>query len=450
MGGALPYSELDVTALLDSHGERLYLYFWLMLGDELSATRALTDTIIGVLPDPDHRELFTVARRVCRQYQPVPAALSAGAGVATLAALTIVALRRLDPDDREICVLGAPRYHLDDADLAAVLGTWTVDALRPRAAAAFGSELAACAAEAGLEQGGNLAGQALRQLGSDAVAVPYDQIVPLATDAVLEGLREGIRTRVTVPAEAVPPVDALPLDALPLDARRTGPRAIVTFAGIQEAERLTVPLPRAPASESGRPGRRGRQALVGMVLAGAIPAAIAGVMASAGHSAHTGHSVHGALQPVPQAAPPSGVPRSTAPSATSSPSQVQGTRAGVSGDQSAPAATMPAGAPIATAPSRVVTPAPTHSRRVKVTTSPTAPTMSPTPTVSPTVTLTTPASPTPSPPATTKLAERRRARGPITWREVEALDPPAEEPRTACLAWLAPHRQGGRDHTFVP
>jgi hypothetical protein len=132
MGGALPYSELDVTALLDSHGERLYLYFWLMLGDELSATRALTDTIIGVLPDPDHRELFTVARRVCRQYQPVPAALSAGAGVATLAALTIVALRRLDPDDREICVLGAPRYHLDDADLAAVLGTWTVDALRPR------------------------------------------------------------------------------------------------------------------------------------------------------------------------------------------------------------------------------------------------------------------------------------------------------------------------------
>jgi len=106
MGGALSYSELDVTALLDSHGERLYLYFWLMLGDDLSATRALTDTIIGVLPDPHHRELFTVARRVCRQYRPVPAALSAEAGVATLAAVTIVALRRLDPDEREICVLG--------------------------------------------------------------------------------------------------------------------------------------------------------------------------------------------------------------------------------------------------------------------------------------------------------------------------------------------------------
>jgi len=395
MGGALPYSELDVTALLDSHGERLYLYFWLMLGDELSATRALTDTIIGVLPDPDHRELFTVARRVCRQYQPVPA-LSAGAGVATLAALTIVALRRLDPDDREICVLGAPRYHLDDADLTAVLGTWTVDALRPRAAAAFGLELAACAAEAGFEQDGNLAWQALRQLGSEAVAVPYDQIVPLATDAVLEGLREGIRSRVTGPAEAVPP-----LDALPLDARRTGPRAVVTFAGIQEAERPTVPLPRVPASESGRPGRRGRQALVGMALAGAIPAAIAGVMATAGHSAPTSHSVHSGLQPVPQAAPPSGVPRSTAPRATSPPAQVQGSGAGASGDQSAPAATMPAGAPIATAPSQIVTPAPTHSKMVKVTTSPTAPTMSPTPTVSPTVSPTTPASPTPSPRATT-------------------------------------------------
>jgi len=399
MGGALPYSELDVTALLDSHGERLYLYFWLMLGDELSATRALTDTIIGVLPDPDHRELFTVARRVCRQYQPVPA-LSAEAGVATLAALTIVALRRLDPDDREICVLGAPRYHLDDADLAAVLGTWTVDALRPRAAAAFGSELAACAAEAGFEQDGNLAWQALRQLGSEAVAVPYDQIVPLATDAVLEGLREGIRTRVTSPAEAVPPQDALPLDA-----RRTGPRAIVTFAGIQEAERPTVPLPRMPASERGRPGRRGRQALVGVALAAAIPAAIAGVagvIVSAGHSAHTGHSVQSGPQPVPQAAPPSGVHRSTAPPATSPPAQVQGSGAGAPGDQRAPAATMPAGAPIATAPSQVVTPAPTHSEQVKVTTSPTAPTMSPTPTVSPTVPPTTPASPTPSLPATTK------------------------------------------------
>lgn len=397
MGGALPYSELDVTALLDSHGERLYLYFWLMLGEELSATRALTDTIIGVLPDPDHRELFTVARRVCRQYQPVQAALSAEAGVATLAAVTIAALRRLDPDDREICVLGASRYHLDDADLAAVLGTWTVDALRARAAAAFASELAACAAEAGLEQNGNLAGQALRQLGSEALAVPYDQIVPLATDTVLEGLREGIRTRVTVPAEAVPP-----LDALPLDARRTGPRAIVTFAGIQGAERPAVPLRRVPARESGRPGRRGRQALVGMALAGAIPAAIAGVMASAGHSAPTSHSVQSGPQLVPSAAPPSGVHRSPAPFAISSPAQAQGAGAGASGEQSAPAATMPAGAPIATAPSPVVTPAPTHSKRVKVTTSPTAPTMSPTPTVSPTVPTTTPASPTPSPRATTK------------------------------------------------
>jgi len=396
MSGALPYSELDVTALLDSHGERLYLYFWLMLGDELSATRALTDTIIGVLPDPDHRELFTVARRVCRQYQPVPA-LSAKAGVATLAALTIVALRRLDPDDREICVLGAPRYHLDDADLAAVLGTWTVDALRPRAAAAFGSELAVWAAEAGFEQDGNLAWQALRQLGSDAIAVPYDQIVPLATDTVLEGLREGIRTRVTGPAEAIPP-----LDALPLDARRTEPRAIVTFAAIQEAERPTVPLPRVPASESGRSGRRGRQALVGVALAAAIPAAIAGVIASAGHSAHTSHSVQSGPQPVPQAAPPSGVPRSTAPPAISPPAQVQGSGAGAPGDQRAAAAPMPAGAPIATAPSQVVTPAPTHSKQVKVTTSPTAPAMSPTPTVSPTVSPTTPASPTPSPQATTK------------------------------------------------
>lgn len=391
MGGALPYSELDVTALLDSHGERLYLYFWLMLGDELSATRALTDTIIGVLPDLDHRELFTVARRVCRQYQPVPAALPAEMGVATLAAVTIVALRRLDPDDREICVLGAPRYNLDDTDLAAVLGTWTVADLRPRAAAAFGSELAACAAEAGLDQGGDLAGQALRQLGSDAVAVPYDQIVPLATDAVLEGLREGIRSRVAVPAEAAPPPDR------PLDAQGTGPRAIVTFAGIQETERATVPLPRVPGGKSGRPGKRGRRALAGMVLAGATSAAIAGVAASARHSPPAGHSAHSALRPAPRVAPRSAAPRSTAPSATSSPAQMQGSGSGASGGESAPAATMPAGVPMATAPSRTVAPVPSHSTSANVTTPPTAPAMSPTPTVPPTLPPTTPASPTPSP-----------------------------------------------------
>lgn len=389
-GGALPYGELDVAALLDSYGERLYLYFWLMLGDELSATRALTDTIIAVLPDPGPRELFTVAHRVCRQYQPAPAVPYAEAGLDTLASVTIAALRRLDPEEREICVLGAPRYRLDDTDLAAVLGA--VDDLRPRAAAAFDSELAACAAEAGLEQDGHLAGSALRQLGSDAIALPYDQIVALATDAVLEGLREGIRTRVAVPAEAAPQPDR------PLDALGTGPRAIVTFGGIEEAERVTVPLPCVPDRKSGRPGRWGRRALAGMVGAGVISAAIAGVAALGGHSARTGHPSYGGLQPVPQAAPPSTQPRSMAPSA-SSPAQVHGTGPGGSGGQNKPVATMPAGAPMATAPRRMVTPAPAHSARVNVTAPPTAPTMSSSPTTPPTP----PASPTPAP-STTKLA----------------------------------------------
>jgi hypothetical protein len=441
MGGALPYSELDVTALLDSYGERLYLYFWLMLGDEVLATRALTDTIISVVPDPAHRELFTVARRVCRQYQPAPAALHAEAKVATLAAVTIVALRRLDPDDREICMLGAPRYGLDDTDLAAILGTWAVDVLRPRAAAAFGSELAACTEEAGLEQGGNLAWQALRQLGSDAIAVPYDQIVPLATDAVLEGLREGIRTRVAVPTQASPPPDR------PLDVLESGPEAIFTFAGIPEAEHRTVPLPRVPGTESGRPGRWGWRALAGVALAAAIPAAIAGVAASSGHSAHTGHSVHGGLQPVPQAAPPSGVSRSTAPSAASSPAQVHGTGRGAAGGQSAPAATMPAGAPMATAPSRMMAPVPTYSRPARVTAPPTVPTMSPTPTVPTAGPPTTPASPTPSPSATTKLATITHVPSPSeigrSWTASACLRGTGSRLRQRDTPWLktAPPRQ---------
>lgn len=393
IGGALPDGELGVTALLDSYGERLYLYFCLMLGDEVLATRALTDTIIGVAPDPDHRELFTVARRVRRQYQPAPAVLRAEAKAATLAAVTIAALLQLDPDDREICVLGAPWYGLDDTDMAAILGTWAVDVLRPRAAAAFGSELAACAGEAGLEQDGNLAWQALQQLGSDPVAAPYDQIVPLATDAVLEGLREGIRARVAGPVQAT----AQP--ARPLDALGSGPRAIVTFAGIQEAEPPTVPQPRVPGTESGRPGTRGWRALAGGLLAAAIPAAIAAVVASYGHSPHTGHSAHSGPRPAPQAAPPSRVSRSTAPPAAAPPAQAHNTGPAAPGGQHAPAA----GAPMATSPSRMTTPAPTmpaSGRPVKATTRPTTPAMPPgrsAPTNAPT----TPASPAPSPSATT-------------------------------------------------
>lgn len=118
-------------------------------------------------------------------------------------ALTLAALLRLDPDDREICVLGAPRYQLNEADLAAVLGTRVAASLRREASARFGWELEACAADAGLEER-ELPARALRISGSEPVALPYDQIVPLATDPALEGLREGIRARVALPTEAAP------------------------------------------------------------------------------------------------------------------------------------------------------------------------------------------------------------------------------------------------------
>ena len=40
-------AERKATARLDEHGSRLYRYLWLMLGDDLTATRALTDTVIA-------------------------------------------------------------------------------------------------------------------------------------------------------------------------------------------------------------------------------------------------------------------------------------------------------------------------------------------------------------------------------------------------------------------
>ena len=148
--GHLPYTERDVTALLDSQGGRLYWYFWAMLGDQTSVTRALAGTVIVALPDPAHRHLFEVARAVCRQHHPAPAAPYARAEAPTLAAATRAALRRLEPADREICVLGASAYRLNDADLAAVLGirTVAVEDLWSRAMDAFAFHLAACTADA--------------------------------------------------------------------------------------------------------------------------------------------------------------------------------------------------------------------------------------------------------------------------------------------------------------
>ena len=324
---ALPYTESDVTALLDFEGGLLYLYFSLMLGDEVSATRALGDTIIAALPDTNYLRLFTIARTVRRQYRSAPAAPDARPAVPSLTGVAIAALLRLDPDDREICVLGAPRYRLNDRDLANILRTRMVAPLRRQASGRFDWEVEACASGAGLEVSQDLPVRALRTLGSEPVALPYDQIVPLATDPVLEGLREGIRARVALPTEAAPPAErplqalgnrrrmaiaAGPLSSMSSRAAAAWPHLTVTESEFQEAEDATVPLRPVPARRHSRQANARRRAVAATVVAaGAIPAAIAGV-------ALVGHSVHHRGQDS-ASSPLLGVPGAPAPHAASAP-----------------------------------------------------------------------------------------------------------------------------------
>jgi len=290
-GVAPAYTERDVTALLDAQGARLYWYFSLMLGDETLVTRALAATIIVALPFLGHRELFGVARTVCLRYRPDPAVPYARAEAPMLASATKAALRRLEPQDREICALGAPAYRLDDADLAAVFGTWTVHDLRSRATAAFARKLAACAADAKLEHGEDLPARALRLVGTGQCALPYDHVVRLAIDPAAAWIREEICAHV-----AIPIVDA-PAPQGGLELLGFGSHPSVTVRGSREPERVTVPLPRVPGS--GQPGGGRRRAVASTVLAaGAIPVAIA--VAWAGYSAQP--SQH--LVPSPLAAAP--------------------------------------------------------------------------------------------------------------------------------------------------
>jgi hypothetical protein len=278
--GVLEYTERDVTALLDSRGGRLYWYFWVMLSDQTSVTRALAGTVIVALPDPGPRELFEVAHAVCRQHHPAPAVPYARAEAPTLAAATRAALRRLEPDDREICVLGASAYGLNDADLAAVLRIAAVEEHWSGAMDAFAFHLAACAADAGLEQGGDLVERALRLFGAAQFALPYDEIVRLATDPAAQWLREGIRARVGIPNRAAAQQGGMELLG-------TGSNQSVTVQGMEDADFMTVPLPRVPRKGAQHAGSRRRGAMAGTVLAaGVIPVALA--VAWAGYSSEQG------------------------------------------------------------------------------------------------------------------------------------------------------------------
>jgi hypothetical protein len=404
----LPCTERDVTVLLDFEGQRLHLYFRLMLGDGMSAARALSDTIIAALPDtsyrPDasYRRLFTIARTVCRQYRSIPAASAARARVPSLAAVTTAALLRLDPDDREVCVLGAPRYRLADPDLAAVLGTRMVADLRRQALARFERELEACAADAGLGENEDLPERALRTLGSEPAALPYDQIIPLATDPVLERLREDIRARVARPAETTPAA-GMPLEALgtgPRMAISTGPlvsglsrpgatrpHLVIRPTEIRQEERSTAPLHRVPA-KGDRPSAGRRRAVVGAVLvAGVTPVAIIG-MALAGHPVHQDRDSAASPPSPPSAAGVVPSPVGVRHTPQSGRSPVQGAPASTAGAvpsarPTAPGASMPAMLPATTAPPPATLspePAPTTSPPPTIPVPPPLPTPTPSPT----------------------------------------------------------------------
>lgn len=275
-GGAPAYTERDVTTMLDSQGGRLYWYFWLMLGDETAVTRALAGTVIASLPYLPHRELIGVARTVCRQYRPAPAVPFARPEAPTLAAATKAALRRLEPRDREICLLGAPAYRLNDADLGAVFGTWEIEPLLSRPMNAFASALAACASDVGLNQDDDLVTRAWRLAGTGQVALPYDEIVPLAIDPGAEWLREQIRS--SVAASGAPALARQGMRTLGTESHQS-----VAVHGMQESA-YTIPMPRTSRKTDQHNHRKLGAMAGGVLVAGAIPVALALAWVGSSHS----------------------------------------------------------------------------------------------------------------------------------------------------------------------
>jgi hypothetical protein len=375
--------EPAVAALLEAHGVALYEYFRLMLGDETATIRALTDTVVaalahvGQLRDPRRLRAWLLALARVNAHEFYPAGWDATAerylgslrgrpsapdhGDDALAVITDSALLRMWPEEREIFIIGAPRYQVPVAELAGIFGLadeQQAGALLAEAAASFWRALERSAGEAGFLLTPDASRRAAALIGASPVSVSLSQILPFCTDPGLARLREDISSRVA----------GFGIDGFPVTSDLSWPGRDPLGTG-----------------QGARPAGRTRDRKRMLLIAAAVTAVVAAVsvpLAVGAAIVFAGPPTRGA----PADAGTGGGSSAAAPAATQSSAPVS-----ASASPSGAATTAPAAARTTPAASRSSQPSRTTPPRAP-SPSPTTNNTSPSPSPSPT-----PTTPTPTP-----------------------------------------------------
>lgn len=71
---AMNYPRIASAELLETHGDRLFLYCWSMLRSRETAQAALRDTLLAAPAGATGSRLYSLARAACGQHRAVPAA----------------------------------------------------------------------------------------------------------------------------------------------------------------------------------------------------------------------------------------------------------------------------------------------------------------------------------------------------------------------------------------
>jgi hypothetical protein len=359
------YPRIAAAELLETHGDRLFLYCWSMLRSRETAQAALRDTLLAAPAGATGSRLYLLARAACGQYRAVPAAdadeapVCLGRNDADNRLVAWNAAMSLEPAEFEALELGTRH----EVDLGQVLGlpAGEAQALLTRATlnleSALGAEVLArrghpCPDRAGVLAGwsGTMTPQLRDRVlehaaGCEACTEARPRNVSAArvfsllpAPALSRRARAGLLGSRTAPppepaavaepaAAALPPPVDLPLAALVQPPPSVTPLVTPLASRAQPvpAPRPVVPGPRPVARDSGplptftpapvpaaRPGgtrsRRGRRTSLVIAGIGAVTSAV--VITSAFALAGSSRPPAAVREVTPVAA---GTPTGTAP-----------------------------------------------------------------------------------------------------------------------------------------
>jgi DNA-directed RNA polymerase specialized sigma24 family protein len=228
-----------VQAVLDSHGVLIHEYLRLLLGDQIATVTALTNTVLAALEHcgrlRDERQLsawlMALARVKAHEYyaagwdefgerylasiRPKPYAAPRREEQA-LRVITDSGLLRMWPDDRELFILSAPAYQLNNSELARVFGMpngTEISRYQARAWDSFARAFDRSADEAGYgrppshEAANSMYRRAVDDIGRPTARPGFAQVIRLATSPSVIEAHEDIRTCVgTLDADGFPVV----------------------------------------------------------------------------------------------------------------------------------------------------------------------------------------------------------------------------------------------------